>query len=98
MRAQTLAQFGAVSEETAIEMARGARAALNVDFALATTGIAGPDGGSADKPVGLVWFALVDDAGEATTHRGTFPGQRTDIRDSAAMTALSLIWQRLERG
>jgi nicotinamide-nucleotide amidase len=98
VRAETLAQFGAVSEETAIEMARGARAALNVDFALGTTGIAGPDGGSAEKPVGLVWFALVDDAGAVTTHRGTFPGQRTDIRDRATMTALSLIWRRLERG
>ena len=43
------------------------------DFALATTGIAGPDGGSADKPVGLVWFALVDDAGVVETHRQTFP-------------------------
>ena len=96
VRAETLAQFGAVSEETAIEMARGARAALNVDFALATTGIAGPDGGSAEKPVGLVWFALADDTGEVTTHRGTFPGSRNDVRDRATMTALSLIWRRLE--
>jgi nicotinamide-nucleotide amidase len=98
VRPETLAQFGAVSAETALEMARGARAALNVDFALATTGIAGPDGGSTEKPVGLVWFALVDDAGEVTTQRSTFPGQRADIRDRAAMTALSLIWRRLERG
>jgi nicotinamide-nucleotide amidase len=97
VRAETLAQFGAVSEETAIEMAQGARKALNVDFALATTGIAGPDGGSAEKPVGLVWFALVDDTGVVTTQRSTFPGQRMDVRDRAAMTALSLIWRRLER-
>jgi nicotinamide-nucleotide amidase len=96
VRPETLAQFGAVSEETAREMAHGTRAALHVDFALATTGIAGPDGGSAEKPVGLVWFALVDDAGNARTHRATFPGQRTDVRDRAAMTALSLIWRRLE--
>jgi nicotinamide-nucleotide amidase len=96
VRPETLAQFGAVSEETAIEMARGARAALNVDFALATTGIAGPDGGSTEKPVGLVWFALVDDAGEVTTHNNTFPGKRNDVRDRATMTALSLIWRRLE--
>ncbi|HEV8022757.1 MAG TPA: competence/damage-inducible protein A [Candidatus Lustribacter sp.] len=96
VRAETLAQFGAVSEETALEMARGARAALGADFALATTGVAGPDGGSADKPVGLVWFALVDDAGEATTHRGTFPGSRADVLTRASMTALSLIWRRLE--
>ena len=96
VRPETLAQFGAVSEETAIEMARGARIALNVDFALATTGIAGPDGGSTNKPVGLVWFALVDDAGEVTTHHSTFPGSRNDVRDRASMTALSLIWRRLE--
>ena len=60
-------------------MAHGARKALDVDFALATTGIAGPDGGSEEKPVGLVWFALVDDDGNVETHRATFPGQRSDI-------------------
>jgi len=97
VRAETLAQFGAVSEETAIEMARGAKQALGVDFALATTGIAGPDGGSAEKPVGLVWFALVDDNEDVTTQRSTIPGNRTDIRDRAAMQALSLIWRRLEQ-
>ncbi|HEV8020058.1 MAG TPA: nicotinamide-nucleotide amidohydrolase family protein, partial [Candidatus Lustribacter sp.] len=96
VRAETLDRFGAVSEETAVEMARGARAALGADFALATTGIAGPEGGGADKPVGLVWFALVDDTGEATTHRGTFPGSRADVLTRATMTALSLIWRRLE--
>jgi nicotinamide-nucleotide amidase len=97
VRPETLAQFGAVSEETAIEMARGTKKALNVDFALATTGIAGPDGGSAEKPVGLVWFALIDDADEITTHRGTFPGNRHDILARATMMALSLIWRRLEQ-
>jgi nicotinamide-nucleotide amidase len=97
VKTETLAEHGAVSEETAIEMAHGARKALGVDFALATTGIAGPDGGSTEKPVGLVWFALVDDTGAVETHRATFPGQRTDIRDRAEMTALSLIWRRLER-
>ena len=97
VRAETLAAHGAVSEETAIEMARGAKRALNVDFALATTGIAGPDGGSEEKPVGLVWFALVDDTGTVTTHRGTFPGTRPDVLTRATMTALSLIWRRLRK-
>lgn len=97
VRKKTLKTFGAVSEETAIEMAFGARKALDVDFALATTGIAGPDGGSEEKPVGLVWFALVDDKGVVETHRATFPGQRSDIRERAETTALSLIWRRLER-
>jgi nicotinamide-nucleotide amidase len=97
VREDTLARAGAVSEEVAVDMARGARAALRADFALATTGIAGPDGGSAEKPVGLVWFALVDDAGEVETYSRTFPGERSDIRERAAMTALSLVWRRLER-
>jgi PncC family amidohydrolase len=70
---------------------------LHTDFALATTGIAGPDGGSAEKPIGLVWFALVDDAGGVETYSRTFPGERSDVRERAAMTALSLLWRRLER-
>ena len=97
VKKKTLKAFGAVSEETAIAMARGARKALGVDFALATTGIAGPGGGTEEKPVGLVWFALVDDENVVETHRATFPGQRSDIRARAEMTALSLIWRRLER-
>lgn len=97
VRAETLARYGAVSEETAVEMVRGAKIALDVDFALATTGIAGPDGGSAEKPVGTVWFALIDDNDDVTTHRGTFPGSRADVLSRAAMTALSLIWRRLEK-
>jgi nicotinamide-nucleotide amidase len=95
--AATLERVGAVSEEVAVEMARGVRAALHADFALATTGIAGPDGGSAEKPVGLVWFALVDDAGVVETFSRQFPGERSDVRERAAMTALSLLWRRLER-
>jgi nicotinamide-nucleotide amidase len=95
--AETLASYGAVSEETAIAMARGAKRAFGTGFALATTGIAGPDGGSAEKPVGLVWFALADPTGAVETHRLTFPGQRSDIRDRATMTAQSILWRRLER-
>jgi nicotinamide-nucleotide amidase len=95
--AATLAAHGAVSEATAIAMAEGAKRAFGTDFALATTGIAGPDGGSDEKPVGLVWFALAGPDGTTETHRLTFPGQRSDIRDRATMTAQSILWRRLER-
>lgn len=59
MQADTLAGVGAVSAETALQMAHGVRRLLAADYALATTGIAGPTGGSAQKPVGLVYIALV---------------------------------------
>jgi nicotinamide-nucleotide amidase len=94
---ETLATVGAVSEETAVAMARGAREALGVDCAIATTGIAGPSGGSPEKPVGLVWFALALGDGEIETRRLTFPGTRSDIRERATVAALGLIWRRLER-
>jgi nicotinamide-nucleotide amidase len=93
----TLERVGAVSEETAIEMARGAQARLGVDVAIATTGIAGPDGGSPEKPVGLVWFALALGDGEIETRKLTFPGTRADIRERATVAALGQIWRRLER-
>ncbi|HEX3549515.1 MAG TPA: competence/damage-inducible protein A [Candidatus Elarobacter sp.] len=92
----TLAAAGAVSEQTAVAMARGARARLGVDVAVSTTGIAGPDGGSPDKPVGLVWFALAF-GDEVETRRLTFPGNRADIRSRATVAALGLLWRRIER-
>lgn len=94
---ETLDRFGAVSEETAVAMARGARERLGGDLAIATTGIAGPDGGTAEKPVGLVWFALALQSGETETRRLTFPGNRADIRERATVAALGLIWRHLER-
>jgi nicotinamide-nucleotide amidase len=97
VREATLREHGAVSEATAVEMAAGAKRAFHTDFSLATTGIAGPDGGTAEKPIGLVWFALSDDAGVVETHRLTFPGSRSDIRDRATMAAQSILWRRLER-
>lgn len=93
---ETLRLHGAVSVETAIAMARGARRRLDADIAIATTGIAGPSGGTPEKPVGLVWFALVAD-GEPRTYRATFPGERSDIRARATMAGLSAIWRYLER-
>lgn len=93
----TLARVGAVSEETAIAMARGARARLRADIAISTTGIAGPEGGSTEKPVGLVWFGYVNERGESEASTFTFPGNRADIRTRATTAALSLLWRRLER-
>jgi nicotinamide-nucleotide amidase len=94
--ADILREHGAVSVETAIAMARGARRRLGADVAIATTGVAGPGGGTEDKPVGLVWFALIAD-GEPRTYRATFPGDRGDIRTRATMAGLSAIWRYLER-
>jgi nicotinamide-nucleotide amidase len=88
--------YGAVSEETAVAMARGARCALGTDLAIATTGIAGPGGGTPEKPVGLVWFALACGDEEVETRRLTFPGTRSDIRERATMAALGLLWRKVE--
>src|SRR5947209_10768773 len=93
----TLEAAGAVSEETAVAMARGARHRLGADVVISTTGIAGPDGGTEEKPVGLVWFALAFADGEIETRRLTFPGNRADIRERATVAALGLLWRRIER-
>ena len=94
---EILERNGAVSEETAVAMARGARDRLGAGVVLATTGIAGPSGGTQEKPVGLVWFALAFEDGEIETRKLTFPGNRTDIRERATVAALGLLWRRIER-
>jgi len=88
---RTLAEYGAVSPQVAAEMAQGARSANGADLAVATTGIAGPDGGSADKPVGLVWFAVASPNGTVTTERRFFGGNRESVRARATATALDLL-------
>jgi nicotinamide-nucleotide amidase len=85
---------GAVSKEVARDMARGVRHRAKTDFGLAVTGIAGPGGGSEDKPVGLVYIALADDA--HTEHkRLIFPGDRELIRWRASQAALDMLRRRL---
>jgi nicotinamide-nucleotide amidase len=84
----TLAEHGAVSREVAEEMAKGALEASGADLALAITGIAGPEGGSEEKPVGLVWFAFRGVEGEAWEESHVFPGDRAEIREAAAEQAL----------
>ena len=90
VREETLAMFGAVSEETAIEMAQGAARTSGASAAIATTGIAGPDGGSVDKPVGLVWIAAYYD-GRVRTRRLNLPGGRDSVRTHAAAEAMKLL-------
>ncbi len=92
----TLVAHGAVSEEVAAAMARGACERLGATFGLATTGIAGPTGATADKPVGLVYIALAERGGPVDVRRVTLPGSRDEVRRRALMFALNLIWRRLE--
>ncbi len=92
--ADTLARCGAVSPETAAAMAQGARARLGADLAVAITGIAGPDGGSADKPVGLVYLATASPAG-TLARTLELPGDRETIRLRATVAALHLLHRAL---
>lgn len=87
----TLAAHGAVSEEAALAMARGARERFSAVAALAATGVAGPLGGSDEKPAGLVWLALVTPGGERSV-RLQLPGGREEVQARAAQASLSLLW------
>lgn len=89
--AQTLQTYGAVSRETALEMATGALAKSRAGIALAVTGIAGPGGSSADKPVGLVWFGVAVKGRPAETQSRIFDNKsRSFIRTETVRTALEL--------
>lgn len=92
---ETLREEGAVSAACAAEMARGARAQAGSDIALATTGIAGPDGGSEEKPVGLVYIGLAT-AGETRTERYVFQGGRQQVREQTVKAAMQLLAQEIE--
>jgi nicotinamide-nucleotide amidase len=88
--ADAIAAHGAVSEEVARQMAAGAGRCLGADAAVAVTGIAGPDGGSAEKPVGTVWVAALWKGGVRAFHY-TFPGEREAVRRRAAQAALDAV-------
>jgi nicotinamide-nucleotide amidase len=95
--AAAIKRYGAVSEEVAGQMARGARLQLGTDVALATTGIAGPDGGTPDKPVGLVVFALSDNAESSRAWSFRLDGDRDAVQRRATTIAMSILW-RYARG
>ncbi len=83
-------RVGAVSAEVAAAMASGARRSAGADVGIGITGIAGPDGGTADKPVGLVFIALDGQAG-TRVHRARFPGGRERVRFQATQVALEML-------
>ena len=92
--AALIASNGAVSAEVAAAMAEGALKHARAAVAVSVTGIAGPDGGSADKPVGLVWLGLASAAG-TRTERANFTGDRGDVRRQATERALRLLLEGL---
>lgn len=91
---ETLAEHGAVSKAVVIEMAEGVRRLASADLAVAVSGVAGPGGGSADKPVGTVWFAWASPKGtDAAASR--FSGDRDAVRRQAVANALAGLLERL---
>ena len=94
VRSETLSRFGAVSSECAQEMAEGARRVYGADFAVSTTGIAGPDGGSESKPVGTVWFGIAGSDGTRSMMK-RLPGNREEVRTRAVRFALSELWKEI---
>jgi len=95
VREDTLNNFGAVSAETASEMADGVRKALSTEFSIAVTGIAGPGGGSDEKPVGTVFIACAKEGRDTLSRGFHFKGTRTEIRAQSAEAALELLFKRL---
>ncbi len=96
---ETLAAHGAVSQETALEMASGALARSRAGVAVAVTGIAGPDGGSAEKPVGLVWFGLALKGRAPLAQSHVFAGRdRAGVRAATVEAALDMVLAALKDG
>lgn len=89
--AEMIARHGAVSAEVALAMAEGALARTGVAVAISVTGIAGPGGGSAGKPVGLVHFGLARDGQPARTESSVFPGNRAVVRHATVEHALGIL-------
>lgn len=97
VRWETIEKYGAVSSETVIEMARGIRTALEADIGISVSGIAGPGGGSPEKPVGTVWIGLSSQREEYSRHY-LWSGDRLAIKQQSAQASLSLLVEYLQRG
>jgi nicotinamide-nucleotide amidase len=82
---------GAVSEAVALRMAAGAKRRARADLGVAITGIAGPDGGTPQKPVGTVWFGLANRHGDVTAYHRVFQGDRDAVRNASVTFALELL-------
>jgi nicotinamide-nucleotide amidase len=95
---KTLAQYGAVSHEIVQAMAEGALKNSQAQIALAITGIAGPTGGTFEKPVGTVWFAVVSKKHAAVTYVKKFEGSRDKVRKQAVNFALGLLYEEVKNG
>ena len=92
----TIENYGAVSEQTALEMAQGGRNLLHVDICVSDTGIAGPSGATPEKPVGLFYLGLAA-RGESLSQKHVFPGNREENKRDATEAALSMLKQYLLR-
>tara|TARA_R110002073_G_scaffold118918_5_gene259390 strand:+ start:358600 stop:359136 length:537 start_codon:yes stop_codon:yes gene_type:complete len=92
---RTLIQHGAVSSQTAVEMAMGGCGKLLATNSIAITGIAGPSGGTPEKPVGTVWICVAQSSGEFDCRRFVFPGDRVAVRENAVLTSLQMMIQQL---
>ncbi len=97
----SLQLFGAVSEQVVIEMAKGALDSANADFAVSVSGIAGPDGGSAEKPVGTVWFGFAQRTAKgdlmASAVSCLFSGDRHAVRLQSAIYSLETLLQKIDK-
>ena len=94
---KTLNNYGAVSAETALEMANGSLRVSNADIAVSVTGIAGPGGGTADKPIGLVYLSLAFRTKDTSyTLQKNFSGNRTEIRLKTVEAALTALKKEIE--
>jgi PncC family amidohydrolase len=91
----TLDQHGAVSEETVLEMARGIRKAIQADIGVSVSGIAGPTGGTPDKPVGTVWIGLSSATHEYARHF-IWTGDRLAVKEQSAKAALKMVVEHLQ--